>query len=165
MWQAKRYVIIGIKWISCIYLVLYSTGHNLWLIWSSQQTPGGCSEVTVIFILQIRKPQLTEVKRLARVPGSKSWSWVLNDGRITPRSVFLQHTPPPLPPIMSKVIFPDSWEFSSYPFFSLFPLLQRLHCTSRNSVQSSRKKISSRGGMPVTMNDVERLRERQRKLN
>lgn len=68
MWQVKRHVLTRIRWVLWAYLVLYSAGHNLCLIWPSQQALGDIRAATGISVLQIRSFQHRKFKRPAGVP-------------------------------------------------------------------------------------------------
>ena len=68
MWRAKRCVLTRIRWVLWACLVLYTAGHNLCLIWPSQQALGDIRAATVVSVLQIRSLQLMKFKGPARVP-------------------------------------------------------------------------------------------------
>lgn len=74
MWQAKRHVLTRIRWVLWACLVLYSTGHNLCLIWPSQQALGDIRAATVISVLQIRSLQLLKLRDQPGSPVSQQQS-------------------------------------------------------------------------------------------
>ena len=108
---------------SSVSLVLYSAGHNLCLIWPSQQALGDIRAATVISVLQIRSLQLMKFKRPARVPCESaeeqvwtSTTWLHNQClSSTCHSLHWQ-------PHLSDFSNLDPWGLTSSPFFPpLFP--------------------------------------------